>query len=250
MKTEVEKFRDAIESIYESPGYFTEKQRIKMKKLRKEREKIYKELAKLKSELFSEVTFIIQTGFFNIWDDKKPMQDHQKLFVQAKSNIRKKIDAYISKINKQLAEKDMDILLTQRRDEIGKPIKFIDFTSVTERFEKKEVAEQKAKKYLQERLFKTATATTSGVSRLKTKAESDKASDKFIESLTTNYRKKHIDEKKVEKIKEEAQVTETFKAMLSEDLKNQDNQNDLPQILQHIQFYLFAFCICSIPISG
>jgi len=122
---------------------------------------------------------------------------------------------------RQLAEKDMDILIRQKRDEFGKPTKFIDFTSVTERFEKKEVAEQKAKKYLQERLFKTATATASGVSRLKTKAESDKASDRFIESLTTNYRKKHIDEKKVNKIKEEAQVTETFKAILSEDLKNQ-----------------------------
>jgi hypothetical protein len=106
LKTEFKKFRDAVESIYESPGYFTEKQRIKMKKLRKGREKIYKELAKLKSELFSEVAFIIETGFFNIWDDKKPMQDHQKLFGQAKSNIRKKIDAYINKTNKQLAEKD------------------------------------------------------------------------------------------------------------------------------------------------
>jgi hypothetical protein len=106
LKTEVEKFRDAMESIYESPGYFTEKQRIKMKKLGKEREKIYKELAKLKAEFFSEVAFIIETGFFNIWDDKKPMQDHQKLFGQAKSNIRKKIDTYINKTNKQLAEKD------------------------------------------------------------------------------------------------------------------------------------------------
>jgi hypothetical protein len=40
LKTEFKKFRDAVESIYESPGYFTEKQRIKMKKLRKGREKI------------------------------------------------------------------------------------------------------------------------------------------------------------------------------------------------------------------
>ena len=106
MKTEVKKFRDAIESIYDSPGYFTDKQRTKMKKLKKEREKIYQELAKVNSEVFSDITFTIETGFFNIWDDKKSMQYHQKLFRQAKSNLRKKIDASIGKINKQLAEKD------------------------------------------------------------------------------------------------------------------------------------------------
>ena len=39
MKTEVEKFREAIESLYESTGYFTEKQLIKMKRLRKDRKK-------------------------------------------------------------------------------------------------------------------------------------------------------------------------------------------------------------------
>ncbi|MFX1313943.1 MAG: hypothetical protein ACFFHD_15235 [Promethearchaeota archaeon] len=122
---------------------------------------------------------------------------------------------------RELAEKDMDILITTKRDALGKPIKFIDFISVTEQFEKKDIAEQKAKKFLQERLFKTATATKSEVSRLKVKAESDKASDRFIESLTTNYRKKHKDEKEFKKIKQEAKVTETFKTTISEDLKNQ-----------------------------
>jgi hypothetical protein len=106
MKTEVEKFREAIESLYESPGYFTERQLIKMKKLRKERKKIYAELAKLNPELFSEVAFIIETGFFNIWDDKAPMRDHLKLFRKTKSVIRAKIDNYVKKTNKKLAEKD------------------------------------------------------------------------------------------------------------------------------------------------
>ncbi|MFX1574098.1 MAG: hypothetical protein ACFFB0_15245 [Promethearchaeota archaeon] len=149
--------------------------------------------------------------------DAFPIEILERDLIKATQLSKAKVYSMI----RQLAEKDMDIIITQRRDEFGKPIKVIDFTSVTERFEKKEVAEKKAKKYLQERLFKTATATTSRVSRLKTKGQSDKASDKFIESLTTNYRKKHIDEKKVEKVKEEAQVTETFKATLSEDLKNQ-----------------------------
>lgn len=106
MKTEIGKFKDVIESIYESPGYFTEKQLNKMRKLGKEREKIYDELTKLKPELFSEVAFIIETGFFNIWDDKASMRDHLKLFRKTKSNIRDKIDNYVKKTNKKLAEKD------------------------------------------------------------------------------------------------------------------------------------------------
>ncbi len=92
--------------MYESPGYFTEKQLIKMKKLKAERGKIYNELAKLKSDLFSKVAFIIETGFFNIWDDKKQVKDHQKLFRKATSAIRNKIDNYVNKTNKKLAEKD------------------------------------------------------------------------------------------------------------------------------------------------
>jgi hypothetical protein len=106
MKAEIEKFKDAIEPIYESPGYFTEKQLSKMKNFRKEREKIYDEFTKIKPELFSEIAFIIETGFFNIWDDKAPMRDHLKLFRKTKSSIREKIDTYVKKANKKLAEKD------------------------------------------------------------------------------------------------------------------------------------------------
>lgn len=106
MKTDIKKFKDAIESIYESPGYFTEKQRTKMKKLRRQREKVYDELAKITSDVLSKVTFSIETGFYNIWSDKKPMQDHQKLFRKAKSNIRKKIDNYVNKANRKLAAQD------------------------------------------------------------------------------------------------------------------------------------------------
>jgi hypothetical protein len=106
MKTEIKKFKDAIESIYDSPGYFTKKQRIKMKKLKGQRERVYDELAKITSDALSKVMFTIETGFYNIWSDKKPMQDHQKLFRKAKSNIRKEIDNTVNKANKKLAAKD------------------------------------------------------------------------------------------------------------------------------------------------
>jgi len=91
-----------------------------------------------------------------------------------------------------LAKKDMDILITEKK-ELGKQEKMIDFVSVTERFEKKGVAQQKARRYLSERLFKTAVEKKSKTSRLGQHIESDKPTDSFITSLSTNYYKKQRD---------------------------------------------------------
>ncbi|MFX1377707.1 MAG: hypothetical protein ACFFA4_01310 [Promethearchaeota archaeon] len=93
----------------------------------------------------------------------------------------------------ELAKKDMDILLTEKKNEFGKPIKMIDFVSVTERFEKKGLAQQKARRYLSERLYETAIEKKSRTSRLSTDNEVDEPSDTFISSLTTHYEKKERD---------------------------------------------------------
>ena len=53
-----------------------------------------------------------------------------------------------------LAKIDMDILLTERKDDNGTIVKMIDFTSVTESYDKKGIAQKKAKKILSERLYK------------------------------------------------------------------------------------------------
>lgn len=93
-----------------------------------------------------------------------------------------------------LANIDMNISLTEKVDQDGRMQKFIDFSSVLEKFDKKTVAQKKAKKYLSDRLFTTMTSKKPKKLDLKTSAENNKASDQFISSLTTDYTKKQKDE--------------------------------------------------------
>lgn len=118
-----------------------------------------------------------------------------------------------------LAKKDMDILITEK-EELGKPVKFIDFVSVTERFEKKGVAQQKAKRYLSERLFETAMEKKSKTSRLSRGIETDKPTDSFITSLTTDYNKKQRDKELRKQRLKDVQISFT-ETDLVDDLKEQ-----------------------------
>jgi DNA-binding MarR family transcriptional regulator len=126
----------------------------------------------------------------------------------------------------QLARKDMDILITEKKQDLGKPIKMINFVSVTERFEKKDVAKQKAKKFLSERLYKTAVEKDRKTSRLKTDAATDKATSSFISSLSSDYSKKQRDaDLRREKLKEKeisfSSVTENLKIQIYEIIKKE-----------------------------
>ncbi|MFX1316998.1 MAG: hypothetical protein ACFE9T_14140 [Promethearchaeota archaeon] len=132
----------------------------------------------------------------------------------------------------QLVNKDIDIIIRERKEEFGKPTKLLDFTSVTERFDRKGKAQEKAKKYLAKRLYETSLAKKSRKSRLKVDIESEKASDQLIASLTTNYIKKQIDEQKVKEIKKEAQITEELKVKITQELKDQ-----IIEILKNEYFY-------------
>ncbi|MFW9873249.1 MAG: hypothetical protein ACFFG0_09120 [Candidatus Thorarchaeota archaeon] len=93
----------------------------------------------------------------------------------------------------QLVKKDMDILITEEKQDLGKPIKMIDFVSVTERFEKKGVAKQKARRYLSERLLETALEKDRKTSRLTLNADTGKTTNSFISSLTSDFSKKQKD---------------------------------------------------------
>jgi len=93
-----------------------------------------------------------------------------------------------------LAKIDMDILLTEKKDDQGTMVKMIDFTSVTESYDKKGIAQKKAKKFLSERLFTTMTKKKESHLNLGTISNSDKASDQFLTSLSTDYSKKQKDE--------------------------------------------------------
>jgi len=120
----------------------------------------------------------------------------------------------------QLAEKDIDILITEEKQDLGKPIKMINFVSVTERFEKKGVAKQKARRYLSERLLETALEKDRKTSRLTSNTEKGEVTNSFISSLSTDYGKKQKD---ADIRKEKLEKTEiSFSSeQLTENLKNQ-----------------------------
>ncbi|MFX1591617.1 MAG: hypothetical protein ACFFCL_02890 [Promethearchaeota archaeon] len=118
-----------------------------------------------------------------------------------------------------LAKKDMDILIKEDKQEFGKPVKMIDFVSITERFEKKDIAQQKARRYLSKRLFETAVGKKSKTSRLTQDIESDRPTDSFISSLTTDYSKKQKDRELYQQKIKNTQISFTPED-LTEELKN------------------------------
>ncbi|MFX0137320.1 MAG: hypothetical protein ACFFDN_27020, partial [Candidatus Hodarchaeota archaeon] len=134
----------------------------------------------------------------------------------------------------QLAKKDMDILITEVKKELGKPIKMIDFVSVTERFEKKEVAQQKARKYLSERILERAREGASKTSRLGKAAEAEKPTDSFISSLSTDYNKKQRDKEIFQKKLKETQISFTAEDLFK-DLKSQIMQLIKKEYLYRIE---------------
>ncbi|MFX0148772.1 MAG: hypothetical protein ACFE8E_13620, partial [Candidatus Hodarchaeota archaeon] len=65
-------------------------------------------------------------------------------------------NAVYSLIN-ELVDGDIDVLIRKVKNNYGVTQKFIDFVSVIEKFDKKEVAQKKAKSYLSKRLYETMT---------------------------------------------------------------------------------------------
>ncbi|MFX1374794.1 MAG: hypothetical protein ACFFA0_03175 [Promethearchaeota archaeon] len=128
----------------------------------------------------------------------------------------------------QLARRDMDILIAEKKQDLGKPIKMIDFVSVTEQFDKKGVAEQKARRYLSERLFETALEKERKTSMLTVNGESEKPTDSFISSLTSGFLKKQEHkERRKEKLKEteisftSEQFTENLESQIIQIIKKE-----------------------------
>jgi len=83
--------------------------------------------------------------------------------------------------------------------------------SITEKFDKKEVAQKKAKKYLSERLYKTMAANDRSTIKLGGNLSEEKASDQFISSLTRDYEKKQKDKIIVEEKQKEVEISFTKK---------------------------------------
>ena len=127
-------------------------------------------------------------------------------------------NALYSLIN-ELIDSDMDVIIRKIKDDYGITQKFIDFVSITEKFDKKEVAQKKAKSYLSQRLYETMTKKSPDLFKLNRDLESDKASDKFMSSLTNTYSKKLKDERLREKKQQDAVISFTEKE-IPESLKD------------------------------
>ena len=107
---------------------------------------------------------------------------------------------------RELVESDMDIILTERKNDYGVRQKFIDFVSVTQKFDSKYVAQKKAKRFLADRLYKTMTTTERKSLKLANDSKSDKATDLFLSSLSNDFSKKQKDLKLFEKKQKDTEI--------------------------------------------
>jgi len=128
-----------------------------------------------------------------------------------------KADVYT--LLRRLANQKVDVQLTRTRDNSGNVVQMIDFLSVTEHFEKKGIAEEKAKRFLSRQLIETTSAKERKTTKLTKPLETDKASDQFIASLASTYDKK---QKEKELLNEEGKAKVAFtQKELPDYLKNQ-----------------------------
>ncbi|MHA1671489.1 MAG: hypothetical protein ACTSV5_13065 [Promethearchaeota archaeon] len=120
-----------------------------------------------------------------------PIEILERELIRATRLSKQKIYSIINK----LAYENIDIKIMGQKDKSGIVRKYLDFVSVTEKFDRKGVAQKKAKKYLSERLFETMSKKEKTL-----KLEGDlktNENNQFLNSLSTDYTKKQIDEQKI-----------------------------------------------------
>jgi len=118
----------------------------------------------------------------------------------------------------KLSDTNMDVLLTEKKNEYGITQKVIDFMSITEKFDSKAIAERKAKSFLSQRLYKMTSSKKPRILNLTNNAKSDKASDQFLNSLSAELTKKHRDEQKI-KLKQNSTTISFAKREVPSSLK-------------------------------
>ncbi|MBD3214470.1 MAG: hypothetical protein GF311_17795 [Candidatus Lokiarchaeota archaeon] len=127
--------------------------------------------------------------------------------------------AIIYSLIKRLAEKNVDIVLRENKDEFNRKVLWIDFVSVTEKFERSESAQRKAKKYLSEQLIESTSIKKKNMNELAKNLRAEKASDQFIDSLRVTFEKKEKEAESTKKIKQLKEFS--FKpADLTDNIKN------------------------------
>ena len=148
-----------------------------------------------------------------------------------------------------LAKINMNITMTDVKNDEGRYQKFVDFTSVLEKFDKKEVAKKKAKKYLSDRLFTTMTAKKPKQLDLHVDTNQNKASNQFISSLTSDYTKKQEDELSFERKQKDISISFTQKE-IPQALKNniiEILKKEYAYRIENLEKYTnFYYCISEI----
>ncbi|MFW9951300.1 MAG: hypothetical protein ACFFKA_14365 [Candidatus Thorarchaeota archaeon] len=134
-----------------------------------------------------------------------PIEILERELIKATHLPKSEIYSLINKIDRQ----NMNITITEETDDIGIPKKIVDFTSVTEKFDNRVLALKKAKKYLSERLYNTISEKREKFLELQTNSDSQKASDIFLSSLSTDYTKKQRDQKVIDQKKKTSEISFT-----------------------------------------
>ncbi len=123
-----------------------------------------------------------------------PIEILERELIRATKLSKQKVYSIMNK----LADDSIDIKISDKKDKSGIVRKYLDFVSVTEKFDRKGVAQKKAKKYLSERLFETMSKKEKTL-----KLEGDGSSlktnenNQFLNSLSIDYTKKQVDEQKI-----------------------------------------------------
>ncbi len=97
-------------------------------------------------------------------------------------------------IIRKIDDKKVDFRVIIRQEKEGTERKYAEFTSITEKFQKKGKAAKKARHYLSEQLVESLQKQPGDTMQLQKKIDKEKASDKFIQSLSTDFSKKLISE--------------------------------------------------------
>ncbi|TFG01926.1 MAG: hypothetical protein EU539_13550, partial [Promethearchaeota archaeon] len=146
---------------------------------------------------------------------------------------------------KRLENQKVDIKVSRKKDNSGRLIHEVNFLSITEQFEKKEIADKKAKAFLSKRLIETISSKGKKSMNLARGLDKDKPSDQFIDSLTKQYSKKQEHKKiKAQQPKQKIsfakkELPESLVNRILEILKNEyiyriENTNNYPEIIYPI----------------
>ena len=159
--------------------------------------------------------------------EKYPLEILDRELIRATRLSKNMIYALVE----DLANIDMNISLTEEIDQNGRRQRMIDFSSVLEKFDKKAIAQKKAKKYLSDRLYTTMTSKKPKKFGMKVNTDNDKASDRFLSSLATDYTKKQKDELSFERKQKDLSISFT-----QEDIPN-SLKNAILEILKNEYTY-------------